>query len=176
MVDDRRLTDVLLGNDESLELFLTGTDGNRQSTADGLQVSVEAQFTDEHVFVELFALYLAVSGQDGNGQRQVVAGALLFDVSWRQVDCDVSDTCFKTTISSGCFYAIIAFFYGRIRQSCHVELHTSSYVHLDCYLRGFQTVNCHRIRLCKHNKLVLSDKDNHFSLDLQKNDIINARI
>ena len=48
-----------------------------------------------------------------------------------------------------------------------MELHTSSYVHLDCYLRGFQTVNCHRIRLCKHNKLVLSDKDNHFSLNLQ---------
>ena len=41
LVDHGCLADVLTGNDESLELFLTGTNGNRQRTTNRQQASVQ---------------------------------------------------------------------------------------------------------------------------------------
>ena len=80
LVHDSRLADVLLWHDESLELLRPGSDGNGQCTSHGLQPPVEPQLTNEHIFVQSVTFYLVVGSQDGNGQRQIVARPLFFDV------------------------------------------------------------------------------------------------
>ena len=49
IVDDSRLAGILLGYDETFELFFSCADGYWQGTVDGLQLSVEPQFTNHHV-------------------------------------------------------------------------------------------------------------------------------
>ena len=49
VVHNCRLVYVLYGHDETLELLLTGTDSYGEGTADGFQLTVEAQLTNHHI-------------------------------------------------------------------------------------------------------------------------------
>ena len=69
IVDNSSFADVLLGNDETLELFLASTDGDRQCTADRLQMTVKSQFAYQHVLVKVSIFYLSVSCQYSDSQR-----------------------------------------------------------------------------------------------------------
>ena len=49
IVDNSRLVHVVHGHNKALELLLTGTDSYGEGTADGFQLTVEAQFAYHHI-------------------------------------------------------------------------------------------------------------------------------
>ena len=50
IIDDSSLTDILARHQKSFELLFTGTDSNRKDTTDGLELSIETQFSYHHIF------------------------------------------------------------------------------------------------------------------------------
>src|SRR5574337_480376 len=60
--------------------------------------------------------------QDGTGDGEVEAGALLLDVGWRQVDGDPSCGKVEATVLNGCPHPVAALLDRRIRQPDGVEV------------------------------------------------------
>ena len=56
-----------LGNNQPLELLLTGTDGYGKGAADGFELPVKPQFPDHHVVGKHRLAYFPVGGQDADG-------------------------------------------------------------------------------------------------------------
>ena len=81
IVDDSRLPGVVRGHDESLEMFLSGPDGDGQCSPHGFQFPVQSQFPHHHILVEVVGGYFAMSRQHPHCDGQVIAAALLADVS-----------------------------------------------------------------------------------------------
>lgn len=69
LVHHRRFTHIVLRNNQSLELLLTGTDGDGEHSADRLQLAVESQLTNHHIVTQHRLTDLSVGCEDADGQR-----------------------------------------------------------------------------------------------------------
>ena len=67
VIDDCCLTGILPCYQQTLELFLFGTNGYRENTADRLQLSVETEFAYEHIVMQPLIAHFSMSSQDADG-------------------------------------------------------------------------------------------------------------
>ena len=72
VVDHGGFACILFGQDEAFETLLAGADSYGKGTFDGLQASVQAQFADDEVAVELVGSYGTRHSQYAKCQRQVI--------------------------------------------------------------------------------------------------------
>ena len=158
VVNDSSLANVLFGHDEALELFFAGTNGNGQGSAYRHQIAVESQFAHQHIAVEHAVFHFTVSCHDADGERQVVARALLLDIGRRQVGRDVHSGHLKAVVDKGCLDAVVTLTYRSVGQSRQVELHASRHVYFYGYSSDLQSVNCCTIRFYQHNVLLYTTK------------------
>ena len=76
--------------EDALEAHAPRALGDREDAADAAQPPVERELADRRVPVELVVRHLARRGEDGERDRQVVAGALLAQPGRREVDGDAA--------------------------------------------------------------------------------------
>ena len=117
VVHYRRFANVLCWHDESFELLLPCTDGNGQSTADGLQRAIERELADKHIALELVADDAAIGSEQGNGKGEVEGGAFLSEVGRCHVHGDIAMREPVAEMLKGGIDAVAAFTDGGVAES-----------------------------------------------------------
>ena len=140
LVDDGCLADVGGGDDEVCDAHAACLDGDGQDALDGAQRAVQTEFADEHHRVEAVVVGKAVGHEQGDGQGQVVARALLADVGGGKVDRDLIDARGIARVFQRTHHACSAFTHGVVGQTDHEEVFALAEVQFEQDGDGFQPV------------------------------------
>ena len=138
VVHHGRLARILTRHDKSLEMLLSGKDGDGQGGAYGLELAVEAQFAHHHVAFQVVGLEVAVGGKDADGHGQVVAAAFLSDVGRREVHGDVRHGHLEPHMGQCHLYTVVTLTHGSVGHAREMEHHATADIHLDGDGGGFE--------------------------------------
>ena len=121
-LDDGSLARVGGGNDEVLDSFGAGGDGDGKHSLHGAQRAVQAELADQQEVGDVLDVQRAVCAENADGNGKVEAGAFLLDVGGREVDGDSGGRNVEAGVADGGAYAVARFAHGGVGQADGGEL------------------------------------------------------
>ena len=133
IVHHSRLTHILNGNYQPLELLCTGTDGDGQCSLYWLEMTVKAQFSHHHVAFQVFTLHATTDCQQGDSKRKVERAAFFPQVGRRHIHRNIPMRELITILLQSGSNTVTPFTDSRISQSReaihHPDIHAYFYRH-----------------------------------------------
>jgi hypothetical protein len=115
--DDGGLARVGSGNDEVVDTGGTGRDGDREHALNSTEGAVKAEFTYENEVRDVLDGEGAVRTKDADGDGEIEAGALFFEVGGSQINGDASGGKVEAGVLDGGTDAVTRFSNGRVGKS-----------------------------------------------------------
>ena len=109
------------GDVDGVPAFFPGPENHGQNAADGPQAAVQGQFSGKDRRIVLRQLDMLFGCQDAQGNGQVQAGAVLFQVRRRQIYRNVGIGKVEPGVFHRRLYPFLGLLYRRIRQSHHFK-------------------------------------------------------
>ena len=134
------LANIVFRNKKSLKSHLSGFDGDRQRTFDGLQRAVQTQFAHHHVAVQHPRIHLTVCCQDANGHWQVEARTFLADISRCHVYRDLTRRESVAAVFYGSINTLITFLDSTVGQTYKYKANAACGIYFDCDCRCLQSL------------------------------------
>ncbi len=142
----RRLFGVVCGHENAAHPLATHLQRHRQYAAHATHFAAQRQFADHRVLLDLRHFGLTGGGDQPHRDRQIVDGALLLDVRWREVDRIAAGNRTETSVVDRRPDAILAFAHSGIRQPDDHELRlTADRIDLDLHGVGIDAIDRTRI-------------------------------